>query len=148
MKIRKREEGQGLVEYALVLVLVAVIIIAILTVLGSAVVGVYARVLAGLNGQVLTGSGTEYIVGGYDLAVDCSGGPAIVTVSDMSVIVMQDGEPAGNTAVSITVQTSSNSGIANGTSNANGTASGMSVTVVGGSCPNGTVKIGNVSTGY
>jgi pilus assembly protein Flp/PilA len=40
-----REEGQGLVEYALILVLVAVVVIAILTLLGPALGNVFSAVL-------------------------------------------------------------------------------------------------------
>lgn len=39
-----REEGQGLVEYALILVLVALIVIAILAVIGPQVANVFSRV--------------------------------------------------------------------------------------------------------
>ncbi|MBA3530800.1 MAG: Flp family type IVb pilin [Ardenticatenales bacterium] len=39
-----REEGQGLVEYALILVLVAVVVIAILTVLGPQIGNVFSKV--------------------------------------------------------------------------------------------------------
>lgn len=45
-----REEGQGLVEYALILVLVAVVVIAILTVLGPQIGGVFSDVTSGLGG--------------------------------------------------------------------------------------------------
>lgn len=40
-----REEGQGLVEYALILVLVAVVVIAILTLLGPAVGQVFSTIM-------------------------------------------------------------------------------------------------------
>ncbi len=40
-----REEGQGLVEYALILVLVAVVVIAILTILGPAVGQVFSSIV-------------------------------------------------------------------------------------------------------
>ncbi len=40
-----REEGQGLVEYALILVLVAVVVIAVLTLLGPAVAQVFQEIL-------------------------------------------------------------------------------------------------------
>ncbi|MCP5100919.1 MAG: Flp family type IVb pilin [Chloroflexi bacterium] len=43
------EKGQGLVEYALVLVLVAVVVIAILTLLGPQIGNVFSRILCGLN---------------------------------------------------------------------------------------------------
>jgi pilus assembly protein Flp/PilA len=39
-----REEGQGLVEYALILVLVALVVIAILALLGPQVANVFSRV--------------------------------------------------------------------------------------------------------
>ncbi len=39
-----REEGQGLVEYALILVLVAIVVIAILTLLGPEIGNAFSRV--------------------------------------------------------------------------------------------------------
>ena len=44
-----REEGQGLVEYALILVLVAVVVIAILTLLGPQVANVFSQVTNGMT---------------------------------------------------------------------------------------------------
>lgn len=49
MLFLNREHGQGLVEYALVLVLVAVVIIAILTLLGPQIGNVFSRITSGLN---------------------------------------------------------------------------------------------------
>lgn len=43
-----REEGQGLVEYALILVLVAIVVIAILLLLGPAVGNVFSNVVGNL----------------------------------------------------------------------------------------------------
>ncbi len=40
-----REEGQGLVEYALILVLVAVVVIAILTLLGPTIGNVFSNIV-------------------------------------------------------------------------------------------------------
>ena len=40
-----REEGQGLVEYALILVLVAIVVIAILLVLGPTIGNVFSQVV-------------------------------------------------------------------------------------------------------
>ncbi|MCA9935318.1 MAG: Flp family type IVb pilin [Ardenticatenaceae bacterium] len=48
MLFLNREQGQGLVEYALVLVLVAVVIIAILTLLGPQIGNVFSRITNGL----------------------------------------------------------------------------------------------------
>lgn len=49
MLFLNREHGQGLVEYALVLVLVAVVIIAILTLLGPQIGNVFSRITNGLG---------------------------------------------------------------------------------------------------
>jgi pilus assembly protein Flp/PilA len=43
-----REEGQGLVEYALILVLVAIVVIAILLLLGPVVGNVFSSVVGNL----------------------------------------------------------------------------------------------------
>lgn len=40
-----QEEGQGLVEYALILVLVAIVVIAVLLLLGPAIGNVFSRVM-------------------------------------------------------------------------------------------------------
>jgi pilus assembly protein Flp/PilA len=44
-----REEGQGMVEYALILVLIAVVVIIILSVVGKQVNNVFSNVSNGLN---------------------------------------------------------------------------------------------------
>ena len=43
------EEGQGMVEYALILVLIAVVVIAILIVVGNQVKNVFSNISNGLN---------------------------------------------------------------------------------------------------
>ena len=43
-----REEGQGLVEYALILVLVAIVVIAILLLLGPVVCNVFSNIVRNL----------------------------------------------------------------------------------------------------
>lgn len=45
-----KEEGQGLVEYALILVLIAIVVIGILTLLGGRVSQVFSKVNSGLGG--------------------------------------------------------------------------------------------------
>jgi len=45
MLFAPREEGQGLVEYALILVLVAIVVIAILLVLGPAIGNVFSNIV-------------------------------------------------------------------------------------------------------
>lgn len=60
-----QEKGQGLVEYALILVLIAVVVIAILLTLGPAVAQVYCRIANSLQagscvmGGVITGVTTS-----------------------------------------------------------------------------------------
>ena len=44
-----REEGQGLVEYALILVLVAIAVIALLTLLGDQIGTVFEKITTELN---------------------------------------------------------------------------------------------------
>jgi pilus assembly protein Flp/PilA len=44
-----REEGQGLVEYALILVLIAIVVIGILTLLGQRVSTVFSQINSGLS---------------------------------------------------------------------------------------------------
>jgi pilus assembly protein Flp/PilA len=43
------EAGQGLVEYALILVLIAIVVIGILTVLGGQVSAVFSEISSGLE---------------------------------------------------------------------------------------------------
>ena len=43
-----RERGQGLVEYALILVLVALVVIAVLLLIGPQIANVFSRVTNGL----------------------------------------------------------------------------------------------------
>lgn len=50
MLYRPREEGQGLVEYALILVLVAIVVIAILTLVGPQIANIFSRVTSALVG--------------------------------------------------------------------------------------------------
>ena len=43
-----RQEGQGMVEYALILVLVSIVVILILTTLGGTIKNVFSDIVAGL----------------------------------------------------------------------------------------------------
>ena len=45
MPLIRREDGQGLVEYALILVMVAIVVIVILAVIGPAVGNVFSKVI-------------------------------------------------------------------------------------------------------
>lgn len=50
-RLPQKEEGQGLVEYALILVLVAIVVIAILLLLGPVVGNVFSNVSCNLEGE-------------------------------------------------------------------------------------------------
>jgi pilus assembly protein Flp/PilA len=93
----KREEGQGLVEYALILVLIAVVVIAVLLQLGPELRLAFGKVTA-----VLQGAGVITDSSGAITSVDASyspgakGNPAKLTVTvtvsqDTTVSVKGDG---------------------------------------------------------
>lgn len=46
----KQEKGQGLVEYALILVLVAIVVIVALTALGPVIGDIFSNIVKGLGG--------------------------------------------------------------------------------------------------
>lgn len=48
-RVVNREDGQGMVEYALILVLIAVVVIVILSVVGKQVNNVFSNISNGLN---------------------------------------------------------------------------------------------------
>lgn len=91
VKIPKREEGQGLVEYALVLVLVAIVVIVILTQIGSLIVFAFANIIGTFTGQQLTNSGNEGIVVSGNTAKENGNGLCILDASDVSVVLVQNG---------------------------------------------------------
>ncbi len=144
-KFPAREEGQGLVEYALVLVLIAVVVIIILTVLGSAVTLVFAQVVGGFSGQSLTKTGTEYIVLEAGVSVT-GGGTCNVSISDATVAVVQDGELLKNTTgIEIPISGGGRSEFMRGSTNNVGLATGLGGELSGASCGSN-LTIGN--TGY
>lgn len=78
----KREEGQGLVEYALILVLVAIVVIAVLLQLGPEIRLAFGKVTAVLQGAgVITNSGAISNVSASYSAGGGFGNPARVTVT-------------------------------------------------------------------
>ncbi len=44
-----RQEGQGLVEYGLILVFVAIVVIAVLNILGPQIANVFSRITSGMS---------------------------------------------------------------------------------------------------
>jgi pilus assembly protein Flp/PilA len=145
----RREEGQGLVEYALLLVLVAIVVIAILALLGDQLNVVFARVIAALNGQTLTGTGTEYVITGMDAAAAGSAPFCTVTVSNMQVTVFIDGALAGSgTSVSGNVTiTGGSGGSTSGTTGSNGSATLTNVSGSGSCTGTATLTVGSSSMG-
>jgi len=51
MLFAAQEKGQGLVEYALILVLIAIVVIVALTALGTRVSTVFHNIVSGLGGS-------------------------------------------------------------------------------------------------
>jgi pilus assembly protein Flp/PilA len=51
MLFAAKEKGQGLVEYALILVLIAIVVFVVLGLLGDEVNNVFGRILGGLQGE-------------------------------------------------------------------------------------------------
>jgi pilus assembly protein Flp/PilA len=47
--LRRREDGQGLVEYALILVLVAIVVIGVLTTMGNSIQAVFSDIVSSLG---------------------------------------------------------------------------------------------------
>ncbi len=60
-KLTRSEKGQGLVEYALILVLVAIVVLAVLLLLGPVVGNAFSNIVANLNR--FSGGGTGVITG-------------------------------------------------------------------------------------
>ena len=48
MLFAPKEKGQGLVEYALILVLVAIVVIAVLLILGPAIGNIFSNIISAL----------------------------------------------------------------------------------------------------
>jgi len=75
--IKKREEGQGLVEYALILVLVAVVVIVVLSLVGPGVGNIFSQVVTALNDgasgnitETVNGNCLAHNSGGNDILID------------------------------------------------------------------------------
>ena len=49
MLFAPKEKGQGLVEYALILVLVAIVVIVVLTLLGPAIGDIFSNIMASMG---------------------------------------------------------------------------------------------------
>jgi pilus assembly protein Flp/PilA len=83
------EEGQGLVEYALILVLVAIVVIAVLLQLGPVVSDVYAEVASALGYSNITNVSAERLGNGNANDVDVT-----ITVSTNTTVTIEDSQDA------------------------------------------------------
>lgn len=129
----KRQEGQGLVEYALVLVLIAVVVIVILQLVGSSVVLAYAKVMGGFSGQTISNTGNEGIVVSYALnETVLGGGTCQGTVTEMFFVLTEDGKLVTDRAVTVTI---GNGGSINVTIPGNGLGRYTGSTSFTGPCP-------------
>lgn len=131
--IKKREEGQGLVEYALILVLVAVVVIIILTLLGTQVVFAFARITGALNGDTID-DGAVFLSAEQSVS-----GSAICTATLTDIrFVAVDGSGSLITDQSVT-RTVRVNGVAGpsvtGTASNTGIVSVAGPVTVSGSCP-------------
>ncbi len=52
-RLWNEEEGQGMVEYGLIIALVAIVVIVALTAVGDTVIATFDEIVAGLTGQEL-----------------------------------------------------------------------------------------------
>ncbi len=120
-----REKGQGLVEYALILVLIAVVVIGALSLLGPQINSAFSRVITELGGTV---PHTYTITNGPTISANYNVGIDRCTYQlSMSVKVTDGGAPVSGSTISVSVsggpasgsppaQTTNSSGIATWTS--------------------------------
>lgn len=100
LKVTKREEGQGLVEYALILVLVSVVVIVVLSLVGPGVGNIFSQVTTALNGaaagESVSGTCLQHNGGGNDWLID---GESIDNATQLS---SSDGSCSGSSIISRT----------------------------------------------
>ena len=138
MNIPEREQGQGLVEYALLLALIAIIVLAILTVLGSQVVLVFARAAGGLNGDVLdAANGDQAVMVSYESNGLGNAGACSGTVKNLRFAgVDANGDIITNGPVSATLLANGQpQGSVSGTAGSSGLATSSGSYSVSGNCP-------------
>lgn len=96
-----KEKGQGLVEYALILVLVAIVVIGVLSLVGPQINSAFSRVVTALGGTVpytYTITSGPTIIGNYNAGVD-----RCTYRLSMSVQVEDGGVPVSGESVSASV---------------------------------------------
>ncbi len=136
----KRERGQGLVEYALILVLVAVVVIAALVLLGPQISSAYNRVITGLGGTVPY---TYTITSGPTISTSYSSGLCTYKLS-MKVKVTDGGTAKSGASVSVSVAGGAAAGSPPAkTTNSSGVAEWENTAIksVGGACQSGSSTV-------
>jgi pilus assembly protein Flp/PilA len=120
LKFPTREEGQGLVEYALILVLVAIVVIAILLILGPVVGNVFSNIVVNLTRG---GGGGGQTVEITSFNISSSGTlTCVVNLTNLQVLVTENGAPVSNANVSASVTLRGGAAI-----NLSGTTSGSGI---------------------
>ena len=98
MRFIKKEDGQGMIEYALLLVLIAVVVIGILSVLGPRVRSTFGKIITAFGGA----GGFEYaIISGPSIRAVAGFNSCSIRIDQLSVKVSDLGEPVDNGTVTV-----------------------------------------------
>jgi pilus assembly protein Flp/PilA len=135
----KREQGQGLVEYGLILVLVSIASIAMMVLLGDSMNGVYNTIDEALSGQEVNETGEDFTIGGFSPSATGSGMACTVTIPSVTISRYMDGQPAAG-AVGISINAGAGTVSRNGTAGADGRVTFSDITLTG-ACSPGTATI-------
>ena len=106
--LKKREEGQGLVEYALLLVLIAMVVIGILALMGGQLRNAYSRVIVALGGNDPTAY--TYTIDSFSVSGADDDGACNVTLNNLSVHVANADGPAAGVGVNVSISLQSGGG--------------------------------------
>jgi len=138
----KRQEGQGLVEYALLLVLVAVVVIGVLMLLGPQIRTIFGQVVVALGG----GGNYNYQIQTSQITAATEGPRCNYKIDRIQVKVTDmGGSPVDGVTVAITVRLPNPANTWNGhaTTNSGGVAAiaNTSMLVQVGACQHGTATV-------
>lgn len=145
MRYLRRKKGQGLVEYALILVLIAIVVIVVLTALGTRVQLIFAQIAFSLENPGQT-AGPPVSVASMSLnaSASCMGG-VCTGVHATAAVSLSDGVSApvtmkftnNSTGTSVTVTGTSSGNLGSGAAGGSVTACVVGVQgylLVGGAC--------------
>jgi pilus assembly protein Flp/PilA len=131
-KLIRSEKGQGLVEYALILVLVAIVVLAVLLLMGPVVGNAFSNIVANL----------QRFSGGGNYTVALNGTPSVTKISSgfgctyspsVPVRVTQGSNPASGASVSASITILNGGGNSIGSFSAGGTTDGSGLATLSGS---------------